>query len=124
MELEPAPLRPANSVQEAGEKMRTLDVDKFPVAEKGRLIGLVPDKLADRRAAGYGHDPRAVSVRENMSEEKIFCRADQSVAEARRLMKKHGLAYLPVVDSRMKFLGVVSLEGLRAKRRKPARKKS
>lgn len=120
---EPKPLKPATSVQEAGETMRNLDADKFPVAEKGKLVGLVPDRMADRRTAGFGHDPKIVPIRESMSAEKIFCRADQTVEEARQLMKQHGLSYLPVVDSRMRLVGVVSLKALRAAEGKSKPKK-
>jgi len=114
----PAPLRPTHSVLEAGKKMRSLNAEKFPVADQGKLIGMIPDKLADRKAAGFGHDPKQISVRDNMSDEKVYCRSDQSVAEARRLMKKSGLTFLPVVDAQMKFLGIVSLETLNSKSRR------
>ena len=36
-----------------------------------------------------------------------YCREDQSVAEAQRIMRERGLQYLPVVDSNLRVVGVV-----------------
>jgi CBS domain-containing protein len=42
-----------------------------------------------------------------MEKQAYYCREDQSVAEAQRIMREHGLQYLPVVDSNLRVVGVV-----------------
>jgi CBS-domain-containing membrane protein len=47
------------------------------------------------------------SVHSVMEKQAYYCREDQSVDEAQRIMCEHGLQYLPVVDSNLRIVGVV-----------------
>ena len=42
-----------------------------------------------------------------MEKQAYYCREDQSMEEALRIMRKHGLQYLPVVDSNLRIVGGV-----------------
>ena len=42
-----------------------------------------------------------------MEKQAYYCREDQSVEEAQKIMREHGLQYLPVVDSNLRIVGVV-----------------
>ena len=42
-----------------------------------------------------------------MEKQVHYCREDQSQDEALRIMREHGLQYLPVVDSNLRIIGVV-----------------
>ena len=46
-------------------------------------------------------------VRDVMEKQAYYCRENQSVDEALRIMREHGLPYLPVVDSNLRVVGVV-----------------
>lgn len=109
---EPKALQQESSVREAGEKMRTLSTEKFPVASGDTLVGTVEGKFPDRKAAGFGHDPSATKVGENMSREKFFCYEHQTVEEARAIMRKNGLQHLPVVDGDLHIVGILALKEL------------
>jgi CBS domain-containing protein len=119
---EPKPLQEECSVKEAGEKMRSLKTDKFPVASGDRLVGTVVDKYSDRKAAGFGHDPAATPVHGIMAKQAHYCFEHQSVEEARNIMRKHHLRHLPVVDKDLRIVGIVTLRDV-ARRYRPQTEK-
>jgi len=108
----PKPLQEKNSLKEAGEKMRSLHTDRLPVASGDRLVGDVEGEYPERKAAGFGHDPETTSVRGIMSEKPYYCFENQSVDEAREIMREHHLQYLPIVDADMRIIGIVALSDL------------
>lgn len=110
----PKPLQARTSVKDAGEKIRSLQTDRLAVASGDRLIGTVKGKYPERRAAGFGHDPETTLVREIMVKEAYYCFENQSLDEAREIMRKHHLQYLPVVDDRLRVVGVVGQRELAA----------
>jgi CBS domain-containing protein len=46
-------------------------------------------------------------VQSVMEKQAYYCRENQSMDEALRIMREHGLQYLPVVDSNLRIVGVV-----------------
>jgi CBS domain-containing protein len=108
----PKPLQEKSSLKEAGEKIRSLHVNRLPVASGDRLVGDVEGEYPERKAAGFGHDPETTSVRGIMSKKTYFCFENQSVGEAREIMREHHLQYLPVVDENMRILGIVARSDL------------
>src|SRR5580765_3161858 len=94
-------LNPKDTVQKAGDKMRALNTEMLPVSEDRRLVGIVDEKDPDRRAAGFGHDPKVVTVAESMNRKPIYCFEDQDAAEARRIMDAAGLDHLTIVDRQL-----------------------
>ena len=114
----PEPLQEKSSLKEAGEKMRLLHTNRLPVASGDRLVGSVEGNCPDRKAAGFGHDPETTLVGEVMTKEAYYCFENQSLDEAREIMCEHHLEYLPVVDEKMRVLGIVSLSGLAPKERR------
>jgi CBS domain-containing protein len=109
---QPKPLQEKSSVKEAGEKMRSLKTDKFPVASGDRLVGTVIDKYSDRKVASFGHDPATTPVGAIMVKQTYYCSEHESVDEAREIMRKHRLRQLPVVDANLRIVGIVTLEDL------------
>jgi CBS domain-containing protein len=105
----PKPLQEKSTVQEAGETMRSLQAERFPVAAGDRLVGTVEGKYPERAAAAHGHDPRTTLVRGSMVKKMYYCFEDQSLEEARELMRRHHLLHLPVVDKDLRIIGVVAL---------------
>jgi CBS domain-containing protein len=105
----PKPLQEQSTVQEAGETMRSLQAERFPVAAGDRLVGTVEGKYPERAAAAHGHDPQTTLVRGSMVKKMYYCFEDQSLEEARELMRRHHLLHLPVVDSELRIIGIVAL---------------
>lgn len=106
---EPKPLQEKSTLKQAGETMRSLHEDRFPVAAGDRLVGTVEGKYPERQAAGHGHDPETTLVRGSMLKKLYYCFADQSLEEAREIMRRHHLLHLPVVDENLRIIGVVAL---------------
>jgi CBS domain-containing protein len=111
---EPKPLQAKSSLKEAGEKMRSLDTNRLPVASGDHLVGAVEGKYPERKAAGFGHDPETTLVRTIMVKKAYYCFENQSLDEPREIMCEHHLEYLPVVDENMRVMGIVALKDLAA----------
>jgi CBS domain-containing protein len=100
-------LSPDDSVQTAGERMRAVDANVWPVAEDHKLVGAI-DQDPDRQAGGHGHDPNTTRVGETMRQDAAFCYEDEDAAEAQRKMEEQNLNHLPVVDREMRIVGIIS----------------
>src|ERR1043166_5576930 len=79
---------PEATVQEAAQRMKSLDIGSLPVCDHDRLVGMVTDRDITVRSVGEGHDPRADHVSDIMTPEVIFCFDDQDITEAAQLMKE------------------------------------
>ena len=111
---EPKPLQAGDPVKEAGERMKALETDRLPVESDHRLVGAVEGNHPERESGGFGHDPETSLVRGIMVKKAYYCFEHQSVDEARETMREHNLQYLPVVDDKMRVMGMVALKELAA----------
>ena len=109
---EPKLLQEKSSLEEAGEKIRSLNTHRLPVASGDRLVGAVEGKYPERTAPNFGHDPKTAIVREIMVKKTYFCFENQSLDEAREIMCDNHLDYLPVLDGTMRVVGIVALADL------------
>lgn len=101
-----------DTMETAGERMRLLETDAWPVVEGCKLVGMVRQANPDLRTAGAGHDPKTIKVGEAMSREAVYCFEDQTSGEALDLMMEHGLRILPVVDRELRIVGIVRRDEL------------
>ena len=106
-------LHPEDTVATAGERMREHDADEWPVTEDLKLVGMVKEKNPDWRIGGHGHDPQSFQVGQIMQRDLVFCREDEDCSAALKLMERHKLRILPVVDKEMKVVGMLNVEELR-----------
>lgn len=106
-------LSPSDSIQTAGERMRSVEANAWPVAEGRKLVGVIDVSDPDRQSGGHGHDPSTTSVGDTMRHEAIFCYEDQNAAEADRIMNEQNLNHLPVVDRDMRIVGIISREDVK-----------
>ena len=110
MTAAPQTVPPAATIAEAAGLMRDHDIGDVVVIEDGtdRIIGIVTDRDVAVRGVGGGHDPMATSVRTICSTALATVRPDETVTEAARLMRRHDVRRLPVVESGV-AIGVISL---------------
>ena len=97
------------NLQEAAQKMKSLDVGSLPVCENDRLIGMLTDRDITVRAVAAGCDPKQTCVRDAMTSGAIFCYEDDDIREAARVMEKHQIRRLPVFNRQGRAVGMVSL---------------
>ena len=110
MTAAPQSVPPTATIAEAAGLMREHDIGDVVVIEDGtdRIIGIVTDRDVAVRGVGAGHDPEATSVRTICSTALATVRPDETVTEAARLMRRHDVRRLPVVESGV-AIGVISL---------------
>jgi len=106
-------VRPANSLVEAAQKMKNLDVGPLPVCgDNDRLVGMITDRDITVRAVAEACDPRTTTVKDVMTPDVVYCFEDQDVQEAARLMKEHQIRRLVVLNRDKRLVGIVSLGDL------------
>ena len=100
---------PDSNLQEAAEKMRTLDVGSLPVCDGERVVGMITDRDITVRAVAKGQDPLNDQVRDVMTSGVIYCFEDQDIEEAARTMENNQVRRLAVLDRDKHLVGIVSL---------------
>lgn len=107
-----AAVSPDNNIRTATCKMRDLNVGSLPVLNNERLVGIITDRDLGCYAIAMGHDPSSTSIEKIMSKEVITCYDDDNIADAARLMEKHHIRRLAVVDHQNKLTGLFSVDDL------------
>jgi len=96
------------TLADAARKMRDLDVGALPICgEDNRLKGVVTDRDIVVKCVADGGDPTSTKVSELAEGKPVTIGADDSVEEALRTMKDHGVRRLPVIDGH-DLVGMVS----------------
>jgi len=100
-------LAPEDSLTDAAETMRDLDVGSLPICDKDRLVGMVTDRdivirgLAEKRPNGC--------VKDVMTPEPLYCYDDEPVETAVQTMQSGQVRRLPIVDRDKRLVGVLAL---------------
>ena len=97
------------NLQEAAQKMKSLDVGSLPVCENDRIVGMLTDRDIAVRAVAEGRDPKQTRVRDAMTSGAIFCYEDDDIREAARIMEEKQIRRLPVFNRQGRAVGMVSL---------------
>ncbi len=105
-------ISPDTTLQEAAQKMMTLDIGLLPVMEGARVVGVITDRDLIVRAIAAGRDPAKTHVREAMTKVVICCFEDQNTHEAAKQMNDNKIRRLPVLNRENKLVGIVSLADL------------
>ena len=107
MTSNPTAITPDTTAQEAARLMKSEDVGSLPIVEDGRLIGVVTDRDLALRviAEGRGLD---TPVRDLASKNLVTIDAQESLEEAARLMAKHQVRRLPVVEEDGRLVGMLA----------------
>jgi CBS domain-containing protein len=108
MTANPRSVEPSTTVVEAARLMRSEDVGSLPVVEGHRLVGIVTDRDIVLRVVAEGKDPQSTTVSEIVSGDLVTVEPDQDLDEALRLMARHQVRRLPVVDDGDRLVGIVA----------------
>jgi len=102
-------VEPNTSIREVARMMRDNDIGSVPVGENDRLVGIVTDRDIICRGIADGADFGALTAREVMSKPIIYCRADDELEYAIRIMEKNKIRRLPVIDKDKRLAGMLAL---------------
>jgi CBS domain-containing protein len=104
-------VRPDQPVQEAASFMLSADAGAIPVADSGRLIGMITDRDIAVRGIAKGYGPET-PVRDLMTNDLVVVHIDDDVEDAASKMSDAQVRRLPVIDENENLCGIVSLGDL------------
>ncbi|HXE93634.1 MAG TPA: CBS domain-containing protein, partial [Gaiellaceae bacterium] len=108
MTSNPCTIDADRSVAYAAKMMLEEDVGLAPIVEDGKLIGMLTDRDIATRVGAEGRDPDQVKVRDVASTQLFTIGPRQDLDEALRMMAKHQVRRLPVVEEDGRLVGVVA----------------
>ena len=108
MTSEPRTIDAGQSVAYAAKMMRDEDVGLAPIVEDDKLIGMLTDRDIAIRVVAEGRNPDEVTVREVASRQVVTVDPQQDLDEALRIMAKHQVRRLPVVEEDGRLVGIVA----------------
>ena len=108
MTSNPCSIDADKSVAYAAKMMRDEDVGLAPIVEGDKLIGMLTDRDIAIRVVAEGRNPDQVKVRDVASQQVVTIDPQQDLDEALRIMAKHQVRRLPVVEEDGKLVGVVA----------------
>ena len=107
-------VNPGMKIREAATLMRDDNVGALPVGENDRLVGMITDRDIAVRAVAAGKSP-TTTIRNVMSEKIYYCFEDNDVGEAARLMARHQVRRLPVLNRDKRLVGIVAMADIARK---------
>ena len=99
---------PDGTIREAAQQMLKGNFGMMPVEQNDYMIGVISDRDIAIRAIAEGKDANTM-VRNVMSRDVIVANENDSIEDAARLMGKHQIRRLPVVNAEKKLVGIVAL---------------
>ena len=107
MTANPCVIEADKPVSYAAQMMRDEDVGFAPIVEGDRLVGSLTDRDIAVKVVAEGRDPDATSVREVATSNLITVDPEDDLDEAMRLMARHQVRRLAVVEG-SRLVGVVA----------------
>ncbi|MDX6408425.1 MAG: hypothetical protein QOE13_1496 [Gaiellaceae bacterium] len=107
MTSNPCTIDAESSVAYAAKMMQEEDVGLAPIVEGDKLIGMLTDRDIATRVTAEGRNPDQVKVRDVASKQLVTIDPQQDLDDALRMMAKHQVRRLPVVEDG-RLVGVVA----------------
>ena len=99
------------TAEEAAQEMARYNVGALPVCEDERIIGMVTDRDLVVRCIAAGRVPALTPLRDMMSRSPLTLAPTDTVGHAARVMGRHGVRRLPVVDQG-RAVGILSADDI------------
>ncbi|MDQ2079169.1 CBS domain-containing protein [Xanthobacteraceae bacterium Astr-EGSB] len=100
---------PYTPVVTIARMMRDQDIGAVPVGDNDRLVGMVTDRDIAMRVVADGVDATHLSAADVMTKGIVYCRDDENVIDAVRVMESQRVRRLPVIDENKRMVGILSL---------------
>ena len=102
-------VQPNTPVPDLAKRMREHDIGALPVGENDKLIGMVTDRDIVCRGLTNGKDVAKLTARDLMTKTIVWCRDDEDLDDAIRIMEDKRIRRLPVIDKNKRMVGMLSL---------------
>jgi CBS domain-containing protein len=102
---------PSRTIQDAAKLMEKNDCGSLPVGEGDRLVGMITDRDIVLRAVAAGL-PLDTPIRDVMTRELKYCFEDDEIDDVAGNMSDNKMRRLPVLNSKKRIVGIVSLGDL------------
>jgi CBS domain-containing protein len=99
MTKDPRSIAASPSVVEAARLMREQHIGSLPVTEDERLVGMITDRDITTRVVAESSVPETTPVGDVYSRDLISVEPSSELEEALRLMARHQVRRLPVVEN-------------------------
>jgi len=103
----PRSIGPSTSVVEAAQLMRDEHIGSLPITDGDTLVGMITDRDITTRVVAEGAGLATTSVGDVYSQDLISVGPDKELEEALRLMARHQVRRLPVVENG-RLVGIVA----------------
>lgn len=107
MTEDPRSIARSATVVEAAQLMREQDIGSLPITDDGQLVGMITDRDITTRVVAAAADPKTTSVADVSSGDLVSVEPDHDLDEALRLMARHQVRRLPVVENG-RLVGIVA----------------
>jgi predicted transcriptional regulator len=103
-------VKPNASVTEAAKIMHSKGISSLVVVEDNRVVGIITHEDLVGKIVMESRDPKSVTVGEVMSGDIITANSDTSIDDLVKLMLKHKIKRIPIVDNTL--VGIISVTAL------------
>ncbi|MGE0239639.1 MAG: CBS domain-containing protein [Parvibaculaceae bacterium] len=103
---------PDMTIRDAARRMRADNIGALLVSQDGRLLGMVTDRDIVVRAVAEQGGTGNTSVRDVMSEGVCYCFETDELGQAAKVMARHQVRRLPVINDEQQLVGVIALADL------------
>lgn len=101
-----------DTIRQAADKMKELDVGVLPVISAGDVIGIITDRDIVIRSVAPGFDPNTQKVIDAATQDTISCKEEDKIETVAELMEKKQIRRILVRNEADKVTGIVSLGDL------------
>jgi CBS domain-containing protein len=103
---------PEESIVSISTRLSALNIGAFPVCDaRGTLVGIISERDVVRAFAKDGARLADRHVRDLMTSDVVTCTQDTTMVEAEKLMHKHRVRHVPVMDG-AKLVGMLSIRDI------------
>lgn len=114
MILDPITLGPDNLVQDAVDLMDKYSISGVPITVDGVLIGILTNRDL-RFEENFAQPIRNLMTKENL----VTAKMGTTLEEAKKILQKHRIEKLPVVDEKGKLKGLITIKDIEKARNYP-----
>lgn len=107
MIMDPITLGPDHLVQEAVDLMEKFSISGVPITVDGALIGILTNRDL-RFEENFNQPIRNLMTKENL----VTAKMGTTLEEAKKILQKHRIEKLPVVDSKGKLKGLITIKDI------------